>query len=378
MNAPSVSLPEVQAKKLGFLQFSTADAGAAQRRKRWARMMEPLVSLSPLRGATNGPPAGTISAFNTGLGIACLWTADAGRLYRSPGQVLTDHLDHIVIIVRMRGLIRVAASRPFRIELRAWDVGVLDLASPILAHVDAGELLALVLPRLLLPAAAAVGLAEGRIFRREGTAGELLGRNLAVMAHLAPRLTAAQGAQLTRHIADILSDALQSSEGVTAPDGRPRVPRPAQITAPALMGKICRYIESNLMMPELGPSRLAKEFGVSRSQLYRMFEPMGGVLTYIRDLRLRRALTYLQDPQRANERVSDIAFELGFLDMAHFSRLFRKTYGMSPRTLRRVGPAMAPVKPMATEQAVPEGSETDIQNEAHMALARWLRELRAT
>jgi len=45
---------------------------------------------------------------------------------------------------------------------------------------------------------------------------------------------------------------------------------------------------------------------------------------------MRQAL----DPRNAAESISKIAARWGLLDSSHFSRLFRATYGMSPREFR--------------------------------------------
>jgi len=42
----------------------------------------------------------------------------------------------------------------------------------------------------------------------------------------------------------------------------------------------------------------------------------------------------LLDPRNAGEPISRIAARWGLADSSHFSRLFRATYGMSPREFR--------------------------------------------
>jgi AraC-like DNA-binding protein len=42
----------------------------------------------------------------------------------------------------------------------------------------------------------------------------------------------------------------------------------------------------------------------------------------------------LTDPAQHHRRIYEIAFELGFQSEAHFSRLFRSTFGMSPSDVR--------------------------------------------
>ncbi|MFW8583999.1 helix-turn-helix domain-containing protein [Rhizobium beringeri] len=98
--------------------------------------------------------------------------------------------------------------------------------------------------------------------------------------------------------------------------------------------RLRRHIEENLHRNDLTPSRLTHDLHVSRSQLYRQFATSGGVEAYIRRRRLRRCLLTLCDSRYADRRIGDIAYEMGFADEAHFSRLFRRAFGLSPRGAR--------------------------------------------
>jgi AraC-like DNA-binding protein len=52
---------------------------------------------------------------------------------------------------------------------------------------------------------------------------------------------------------------------------------------------------------------------------------------WLTQLRLERALPRVIKGQP----LSEIALSLGFYDQAHFSRLFRRTYGLPPARLRQ-------------------------------------------
>lgn len=88
-------------------------------------------------------------------------------------------------------------------------------------------------------------------------------------------------------------------------------------------------IEQHLHHPAFGASELARLLGLSRSALYRLFEPSGGVAAIIRDRRLQRlcaALADPADPRRATEK----AYACGFVDQSQFIGAFRRAYGMTP------------------------------------------------
>ncbi|CAM3918867.1 transcriptional regulator FeaR [Kerstersia gyiorum] len=94
-------------------------------------------------------------------------------------------------------------------------------------------------------------------------------------------------------------------------------------------------IEQSLADPLLSPVRIADRMGVSVRQLYRLFEETGdSVCRYIQRARLQQAAVALRSVLTETRSITDIAFACGFNDAAHFSRAFRKQFGMSPREYR--------------------------------------------
>lgn len=61
---------------------------------------------------------------------------------------------------------------------------------------------------------------------------------------------------------------------------------------------------------------------------------MGGVAHYIQEQRLTRACAELCNPAHDHRRIYEVAFALGFSSEAHFSRVFRATFGLSPSDAR--------------------------------------------
>jgi AraC-like DNA-binding protein len=97
---------------------------------------------------------------------------------------------------------------------------------------------------------------------------------------------------------------------------------------------IRRYIDRNLAAPELGVDMIARNFGLSRASLYRLFEPIGGISGYIRKQRLGRAFQEITTAKKADHRIGPIAYRLGFANINSFNRAFRDRYGVSPREAR--------------------------------------------
>jgi AraC-like DNA-binding protein len=93
-------------------------------------------------------------------------------------------------------------------------------------------------------------------------------------------------------------------------------------------------IERRLTDAGLGPQTLLDEFAITRSTLYRAFEPLGGVSAYITERRLRYAFRRITDPAKPRLRISQLAFEFGFSHAPAFTRAFKAFFGMSPKDVR--------------------------------------------
>ncbi len=75
---------------------------------------------------------------------------------------------------------------------------------------------------------------------------------------------------------------------------------------------------------------------IKARQIQRLFESEGTTFTeYVLAQRPARAHRLLTNPLHANQKISTIAFDVGFGDLSHFNRAFRRRYGLAPSDLRR-------------------------------------------
>lgn len=99
------------------------------------------------------------------------------------------------------------------------------------------------------------------------------------------------------------------------------------------LDRAAKIIAERLADRDLTPDQLCRQLGISRSSLYRLFEPVGGVSSYVRRQRLLKTREMLSD--RADRRtISSIAEEWSFTDPSAYSRMFRKEFGITPREAR--------------------------------------------
>ncbi|EYT56124.1 AraC family transcriptional regulator [Leucobacter sp. UCD-THU] len=104
-----------------------------------------------------------------------------------------------------------------------------------------------------------------------------------------------------------------------------------------LLQKIYSYIDLHLSSTDLSPGSIAAAHYISTRHLHSLFRQADTtVSTWIRERRLERCRADLLDPVLSDRTVSAIASRWGFTDAAHFSRVFKSAYGVSPSDLRRV------------------------------------------
>jgi AraC-like DNA-binding protein len=103
----------------------------------------------------------------------------------------------------------------------------------------------------------------------------------------------------------------------------------------SLLLQIRAYIRDRLGDPQLDIPSIATAHHISTRLLQKLFEGQGQTVSYwIRSQRLEYCRSDLANPTLAEQPVSSIAARWGLVDPAHFSRLFKSTYGLSPRAYR--------------------------------------------
>ncbi|MBY5344363.1 helix-turn-helix domain-containing protein [Rhizobium leguminosarum] len=302
------------------LNFTTSDAPSPL--EAWRSLLVCLFD-SLLPGVSPSSPfKANLVVHHFGTFLLCHSVVDGGRYRRTPARLAHDDIDHIVVSCLQRGALTLA--RPSARKLLPGDVAVLDLSAPVVFGVKAAEAMHLILPRTLLPTTVAPAQpAGGRILAGDAAMGILIRKCMEALCEAAPSLSPGEVLTLGASVPNLLASCLGSIVAITPTEARGNLGR-----------RLRRHIEENLHRKDLSPSTLTRDLGVSRSQLYRQFGTGVGVETYIRRRRLRRCLLVVCDPRHADRRIGDIAFDMGFTDEAHFSRLFRQAFGLSPRAAR--------------------------------------------
>ncbi len=248
---------------------------------------------------------------------------DAVRFSRSERQIRRDLLDHWGFSAYRQGrAVGECAGQPY--ATGSGSLFLYGLHQPFASERGGADLVGLFVPRDLLPEyAPALDARVGQTLR--GGLAQLLFAHIDGLAGVADRLSAEDAARtaeatlaMVRAAASGLRDDVEAARPVLEAAQRSR-----------LLALIRRHIGS----VRLDPERLARLAGLSRTRLYEVFEPEGGVARAIQRERLRAVRRALADPAERRP-IARLAEDLGMPDPSVFSRAFRREFGETPREFR--------------------------------------------
>lgn len=313
----------------------TAELAPAHRRQAWREVVCETLGPLEMRIDPDAPLHAEIEMGAIGsIGVGRVETTTRQSVQRTPALVRrgSPQLDRLVLAASGRP--RVAQDGRVQ-QLGPGEFVVYDFARPYeLDYDSAVDLAVFSFPRgsLALPADSLARLTALPI---SGTAGmgalaaSVLRRVASELASYAP----ASAGRLSTVVTDVVSAAL--AERLDEPDVVPIESRER-----TLVLRIHAFIEQRLGDVRLDPAAIAAAHHVSLRHLHRLFEAEStSVAAWIRHRRLERCRADLADAALDGRPVSATGARWGLPDPAHFSRLFRRTYGLSPTDYRRTRPA---------------------------------------
>ncbi|WP_165585341.1 helix-turn-helix domain-containing protein [Roseococcus sp. SYP-B2431] len=317
------------------VSFSTLDLPAAQQFEAWRDHCRSVVEMTESLGPGPGYAA-RFRMWSFGHFALSAVEAPACRFQRTRAQIRRDSLDLWQIHVPRTGSMRLRTEAA-QISVPTGVPHILSLDQVVDGDRTERDWLCLFVSRDAFP-----GLGPTIDACREAPLGSAMGGLLGhYVESLADSLRTMTEAELPRaaEATRSLIAACIAPSSPAALDAEGHVER-------ARLGRIRQIIRQNLRSTRLGPDRLCKLAGVSRSQLYRLFEPFGGVARYIQSERLRQAHQALSDPANTRD-IIKVAEDFGFFDPSAFSRAFRREFDYSPTQLRQTaqsGWVAAPIR----------------------------------
>jgi AraC-like DNA-binding protein len=107
-----------------------------------------------------------------------------------------------------------------------------------------------------------------------------------------------------------------------------------------LRRRIFDFIEKNLGDQHLSPKKIAESSRISMSYLYSLFnDDETTVGQFVQVKRLQKAYEILVADPKGHRTVAEVAYEVGFKNVSHFSRSFSRHFSIAPRDVRQLGQA---------------------------------------
>ena len=173
-------------------------------------------------------------------------------------------------------------------------------------------------PSERIPVVAAIDTTQGL--------GRIATEFCAALATEAAKVEADSRAQLGNQLMDMLALTLLSGDGDT--------PALEGAVQQARLRSVQQWIEAHIRDADLSLERVAGANGMSLRYLHLLFERSEmSASEWIWNRRLQ--LCYDEIAKSDGRSITSIAFDHGFSSSAHFSTMFRKRYGMTPRDVGR-------------------------------------------
>jgi AraC family transcriptional regulator, positive regulator of tynA and feaB len=174
---------------------------------------------------------------------------------------------------------------------------------------------------------------QGWLPAPEEAAGQILGRKGGWGATLASAL-----GNLTPALADIGLPHSAIAEQIAVLLALSTSPAMPALTTHkrTLMKRASETLRERCQEPDLDPSAVAASLGLSRRYIHMLFAAAGTTFSHeLYSCRLQRAQRLLRDRRYDGVGIAEIAWNCGFSEPSHFTRRFRKCFGVPPTAYRR-------------------------------------------
>jgi len=276
------------------------------------------------------PPYAARDAFAASTGLFFLpdvtvsWAkATATRLTRTVRTIAARGTDQILVVCYRDGYFDLTTGRQTR-RVLAGELAFLDLAQEITIEAPQVDNVSLALSRRKLEALLPSLDGANGFVRPADALAKLLRTMMENIVALGPTMPVVDAPGVAEAILRLAAACLEPVSRQQAETSRNT----------ASLITIKAFIEEHLLDPALGPQTLIDAFGTTRSALYRLFEPLGGVTGYIAKRKLHHAFRLLSDTRQPHGRISTLAAELGFSHPSAFTRAFKDAFGLSPKAVQ--------------------------------------------
>ncbi|WP_342151263.1 helix-turn-helix domain-containing protein [Methylorubrum sp. SB2] len=250
---------------------------------------------------------------------------------RDPARVRRDGFDHFTLQLLRAGRFHGGPLGDER-RMRPGEVVLFDLTRPQRTRIDDARFVTVSIARDVVERAAP------NARRHHGqplpaAASGLLGDLMVSLMRRGATLPPTASDSTARALAELLAGTLAEVEPVGD--------AAAAVLATQRLERAQACIVQRLSDPRLDAEAVAAAAGLSRSVLYRLFEPLGGVAQFILARRVAALATALRNPDETRS-ITTLTYDHGFSSESHCSRAFRAVHGQPPGRFREAARAARP------------------------------------
>ena len=273
--------------------------------------------------------SGTVG--NTTLGCVNILEIESEYEYgaRTRRHIAKDHNDNLVLVF-VRSEILAITQLERKVVLPPGMFSVYDLSQPYTyGHPHRTEVLAIKIPAATLGSRIGkVGRFIGQPYSASAGVGRLTADFLKCVSREADHLPEAAAFSYGTQVIDLV--------GIMLECGSEKLPIAHSAVKSALYQRCSSFIRSQIANADLDPQTAADANGISARYLHRIVQEAGQTFgEFLRGERLQRCRRDLIDPAKSPATIGEIAYRAGFRTQSHFSKLFKKQFGVSPADMRR-------------------------------------------
>lgn len=301
----------------------TEAVAPAQRVEFWHRLMLEFFQADMRIAAPSSEPVRAIARMHTfGTMHLMQLTGDALRMLCAPAPDGPD----VLALVPLSG--SCVIDRPDgALVLSPGSVGLLSCHAALeMCFSEWFGAIVVGMPRHRVPHAAPfLDTAGARLLRSDNDAAALFTSFVTALATHHEELSGLENVKTGNRIIELLDTAIRLQSGSRRFSQRDCHHRE----------RIVKLIAQELRNPALDIAFIARSVGLSSRHVYRLFaQDEVSIMQSVLQQRLDGCLQELAQPLGDVRTIGEIAFSWGFNDQAHFSRTFRKRFGITPRAAR--------------------------------------------
>lgn len=280
----------------------------------------------------------------------------AQTLVRDADTVRRSGLDHISVTLSFSNATADFDGRDGRAD--PGSVQFRDLGRPTRSRGDDIDMINMMVPRHQIPNWLLATNFHGLIMPGKSAGARLVASHLTTLVEVGDDLTEDEGVAAIE-ATFVIAERFLGRRGA--------VPTPMQTEAVqrTIRRRAMHIFDTHVENRTLTAGRVATLIGVSRSSRFRAFEPMGGVLTYVRHRRLDRVYGALRARGGAASVLQDLADQQGFESVRGMKAAFRSRFGFPLGDIKPSG--------LAASSRSPSSRTPKLDAPAHDIVLDWLR-----